>query len=77
MSGAVIDSARVAAAHEGDAELIVSIRYESGGTSEVTLDQIASAALMESCDARTLDDLKGHEWEKIREALAASYNRFQ
>jgi hypothetical protein len=77
MAGAVIKSARVAAAHDGDAELIVNISYENGGTSEIALDQVASAALMESCQVTNLDDLEGHSWEKIREALQVSYNRFQ
>ena len=77
MTGAVIKSARVAAAHDGDAELIVNISYENGGTSEVALDQVASTALMESCQVTNLDDLEGHSWEKIREALQVSYNRFQ
>ena len=77
MSGAVIKSARVAAAHDGDAQLIIDISYENGGTSEVALDQVASAALMETCQVTNLDDLEGHSWEKIREALQVSYNRFQ
>jgi hypothetical protein len=67
----------VAAAHDGDAQLIVNISYENGGTSEVALDQAASAALMETCQVTNLDDLEGHSWEKIREALQVSYNRFQ
>jgi hypothetical protein len=75
--GATIQQARIAAAHDGEAELIVRISYDSGGTSEVTLDHMASAALMESCQAETLKDLEGHGWEKIREALQVSYNRFQ
>ncbi|MFP6807235.1 MAG: hypothetical protein VB957_08640 [Pseudomonadales bacterium] len=75
-SGAIIESVRVAAAHDGDAELIVSIRYDNGGISEVTLDQIASAALMKSCEASTMEELHGHSWEKIREALQLSYNRY-
>ena len=77
MTGAVIKSARVAAAHDGDAELIVNISYENGGTSEIALDQVASTALMENCKVTNLDDLEGHSWEKIREALQVSYNRFQ
>jgi hypothetical protein len=77
VSGAVIRSARVAAAHDGDAQLIISIGYTNGGTSQVTLDQMAGDALMESCQAMTPDDLEGHSWEKIREALQVSYNRFQ
>jgi hypothetical protein len=67
----------VAAAHDGDAELIVRVGYANGGTSEITLDQMASASLMERCDAQTIDELEGHSWEKVREALLTSYNRFQ
>ncbi len=77
MSGAVIKSARVAAAHHGDAQLIINISYENGGTSEVALDQVASSALMETCQVTNLYDLEGHSWEKIREALQVSYIRFQ
>ena len=66
-----------AAAHDGEAELILRIRYENGGSSEITLDQLASTTLMESCQASSLEELQGHSWEKIREALRASYNRFQ
>ena len=77
MAGAVIKGARVAATHHGDAQLIVNISYENGGTSEVALDQVASAALMKACQVTNPDDLEGHSWEKIREALQVSYNRFQ
>lgn len=77
MSGAHIKDARIAAAHEGIAELIVIIEYDNGGTSEVALDQIASHALLQSCNADTLDDIKGEPWEKIRDALQVSYNRYR
>ena len=77
MTGARIRDARVAAAHEGIAELIVVIEYENGGTSEVALDQVASHALLESCGAETLEDIKGQPWNKVRDALQVSYNRCQ
>ncbi len=77
MSDAVIKCVRIAAAHDGDAELIVQIAYDNGGTSEVTLDQVASAALMESCNATIPEQLVGQGWEKVRGALQASYNRYQ
>ena len=73
---ATIKDARVAAAHEGVAELIVCIEYANGGTTEVTLDQMASEALMKSCAAKTLADIKGCSWELVRDALQVSYNRF-
>lgn len=76
MSGASIKSVRLAAAHEGIAELIVDIEYDNGGVTEVALDRFASQALMDSCKAKTADDLIGQSWEHVRDALNTSYNRF-
>jgi len=72
-----IKDARVAAAHEGIAELIVRMEYDNGGISEVALDAMATAALMQSCDAATVADLVGQPWDKVRDALQVSYNRYQ
>lgn len=72
-----IRDARVGAAHEGIAELIVTMEYDNGGTSEVTLDQMASTALLRACEANTIEDIKGQPWEKVRDALQVSWNRFQ
>ena len=77
MAQATISGARVAAAHDGVAELIVAIRFENGGVTEVTLDQVAGDALMRYCDAKGLEDLPGHSWELVRRALQKSYNRHQ
>ena len=77
MGAATIRNVRVAAAHEGIAELIVSIEYENGGTTEVALDQLATSALMDSCNARSIEDVKGQPWDKVRDALQVSYNRYQ
>lgn len=74
---AKIASARVIAAHDGVAELLVSIVYPNGGRTEVQLDRVASEALMLSCDASSIADLTGHGWEKVRDALAKSFNRYQ
>lgn len=73
---AVIESARVAAAHEGVAELVVILRHGNGGVSEVALDALAASALLESCAARVPEELAGHSWQKVRDALAVSWNRF-
>lgn len=77
MTGAVIDQARIAAAHEGVAELVVVLVHANGGRSEVSLDQLATAALMDACNASHPDQLAGHGWEKVRDALGVSWNRFQ
>jgi len=73
---AKIVGARIAAAHEGIAELILDIEYQNGTTSEVVLDSVGSQSLLDSCQAKTTEELIGHSWEKVRDALTASYNRY-
>lgn len=75
-SAAVISHVRVAAGHDGAAELVVTLRHGNGGSSDVTLDEVGAAALFDACGGRTADDLVGHGWEKVRHALAVSWNRF-
>jgi hypothetical protein len=77
VAAAVISAARVAAAHGGHAELIVTLRHANGGSSDVTLDEIAAAALFDACAAEGPDDLTGQSWEKVRDALTVSWNRLQ
>ena len=72
---ATISGARVIAAHDGVAELLVTITYDNGGATEVTLDSNATSALMRSCDANEIEGVMGHSWEKVRDALTTSYNR--
>jgi hypothetical protein len=76
MSTAKIKSVRLAAAHEGVAEMILDIEFENGGTSEVCLDHSSSIALMEDCKASSAEELVGHSWEKVRDALTQAYNRY-
>jgi len=58
------------------AELLVTITYENGGTTDVTLDSKATDVLMQSCNASEIDQVTGHSWEKVRDALTKSYNRY-
>ena len=76
MSGAVISRVQLAAAHDGEAELVVTLRFENGGESLVPLDEHAVRVLMESCGANDPDDLVGKGWGLVRDALEASSNRF-
>lgn len=76
MSEAVIAGARVAAAHEGVAELVVTLAHAGGGRSEVALDQIATSALLAACNATAPEELIGAPWHKVRDALGVSWNRF-
>ena len=73
---ATIARVRVAAAHEGVAELVVEIAHANGGRSEVALDHLSADALMQSCGAEHTDELIGHSWSKVRDAMAVSWNRF-
>ena len=74
---AKIAKVRVAAAHEGAAELIVTVAFEGGGNSEVALDRHASDALLRGCEAGALDELIGQSWQQVRDALSVSYNRYK
>ena len=76
MSDAVIVDSRITAAHEGVAELVVTLQYNNGGQSEVALDHLATQALFDACQADNLEGLNGHNWEKVRDALSVSWNRF-
>lgn len=73
---AVISDVRIAAAHDGVAELVVTLRFGNGGRSAVTLDEVGAAALFAACGSDSADDLIGHGWEKVQQALAVSWNRY-
>ena len=74
--GAQIKQARVSAAQEGVAEMVVTIEYDNGGLTDIALDQFAVEALFTSAGAKGLDDLIGVGWEQVRDALSVSFNRF-
>lgn len=76
MSDAVIHQARLAAAHDGEAELIVALRFANGAIDEVTLDEPSARALMQFCQAQSVDDLIGKNWQVVRDALTAGWNRY-
>ena len=69
--GAVISRVRIAAAHEGVAELV---RFSNGGQSEVPLDYNAGERLLRSCGVDQIDGLVGQSWEHVRDALYGAYN---
>ncbi len=77
MQEARIAAVRIAAAHEGVAELVVTLRHVNGGSSDVALDHLAADALLRLCGATTPDQLVGYSWSNVREALAVSWNRYQ
>lgn len=65
-----ITAARLGAAHDGVAELIITIGYDNGGRSELALDAAASNRLMSECGAKEMAELIGHDWRKVRDALS-------
>lgn len=75
VTGAVIGGARVAAAHDGVAELRVELCFPGGGRSEIVLDTVAAEALFRICDVDSLGALGGHGWESVRDALTHAWNR--
>jgi hypothetical protein len=77
MSVAVISAIRVGAAHDGDAELVVTLRHGNGSTSDVALDHVAASELLRSCDADHPDELLGVGFEKVRDAMLVASNRYQ
>lgn len=76
MSGAFIQHVEIAAAHDGIAELIITLEFENGGRSLVTLDEYATRKLLESTGAEDPATLTGQGWEHVRDALAASSSRY-
>jgi hypothetical protein len=76
MSAAVITRVRLGAAHDGAAELILTLRFDGGGETLVPLDHHAAGALMTACGAANTDALLGQGWERVRDALETSSNRF-
>jgi len=75
MSSATISEVRIAAAHDGEAELIVTLSFENGGQS-VTLDEFAARTLLSSCAVDSADGLIGASWVQVRDALVASSGRY-
>lgn len=76
MGEAIINNVRLGAAHDGDAELVVTLAFENGGVTDVTLDHFAASHLMDACAAKRPEALIGQGWQRVRDALAASSNRF-
>jgi hypothetical protein len=76
VSGAVITRVAVGAAHDGAAELVVTLHFENGGETLVSLSADAAGHLMSACGARSQDALLGQGWERVREALEAASRRY-
>jgi|TARA_B110000285_G_C15133925_1_gene625535 hypothetical protein len=71
---ATISRVSLGAAHEGHAELLVTLSYDDGGQSQIPLDPKTCDLLMTRCAAASIDDLVGQDWTHIRDALTESFN---
>lgn len=76
MADAAISAVRLGAAHDGEAELCLTLSFANGGKSLVTLDEPAASALISACGAQTLEALIGVDWSQVRDALSAASGRF-
>jgi hypothetical protein len=65
-------AAELAAGHDGQADLIVSLRFDNGRVSRVTLDTVAGLRLMRNCGATQYSELVGHSWRGILEGISCS-----
>ena len=65
MSLAVVLAADIAAGHDGEADLIVTLRYENGVVGVVTLDTETAFEIMQSCGAASSADLVGRPWRDL------------
>ena len=70
MPEAVIADAIVTAGHDGEAQLVVRVRYENGAVGSVTLDAACARKLMEDCAANSAADLCGQPWQRLLDVLA-------
>jgi len=66
---AVIAGAVVTAGHDGEAQLVVRVRYENGALGSVTLDAACARKLMEDCNAESAADLRGQPWQRLLDVL--------
>lgn len=65
MAEAVIHGAIVAAGHDGQAQLIVHVKYENGAIGSITLDADWARKLMENCGVEKAEDLRGQPWQRF------------
>jgi hypothetical protein len=64
--------AEIGGGHDGQADLIVRLRFENGSESAVVLDTEAGLRLMRNCGAKHISELAGHSWRGILEGMTCS-----
>ncbi|NJN52756.1 MAG: hypothetical protein HC809_14385 [Gammaproteobacteria bacterium] len=69
---AVIESAEITGGHDGEAELVVTLRFTNGGRTAVVLDTQAGMRLMRNCGVDHAAALIGQPWNRILEQDSCS-----
>ncbi|OYU70549.1 MAG: hypothetical protein CFE28_11455 [Alphaproteobacteria bacterium PA2] len=69
MSLATVLAADIAAGHDGEADLVITVRYENGVVGSVTLDADSAFEIMQSCGAASSADLVGRPWRDIMKGV--------
>ena len=70
---AVISHVQLGAAHEGHAELLITLTYPTGGQAVVPLDPTSCAHLMDLAGASQVEELIGTKWQLVRDAIQAAH----
>jgi hypothetical protein len=65
----VISGAAVTPGHDGEAQLLVHVRYENGATGSVTLGPLQARRLLERCNVERAEDLCGLSWDRLLDPL--------
>jgi hypothetical protein len=72
MTEPVVADARIAPGHDGQAELVVQLRYENGALGSVTLDASCARKLMENCGVEQIAELRGQPWQRLLDVIGPS-----
>ena len=70
---AVISHVQLGAAHEGHAELLITLTYPTGGQTVIPLDPMSCAHLMDLAGASQVEELIGTTWQLVRDAIQAAH----
>ena len=70
---AVISRVQLGAAHEGHAELLITLTYPTGGQTVIPLNPTSCAHLMDLAGASQVEELIGTTWQLVRDAIQAAH----
>ena len=65
----VIEAARVAPGHDGQAELVVALRHGNGALAPLILDAAATERLLTRCGVDDIAALAGQDWRHLMYVL--------